>query len=503
MVCFAVALVAATASGGYARVESGSLALYCQMGNEASFRDALQFSRFERAQAILHWMRDLKSLPGTARREMGAEEMVRQAEDYAHEVTVLGADVAELRAAPESWRLPGKSAARRLEEAVRPWAEDPEAALDAFWTNPSSPVVRLAAHFEAPQPLGAVLRRPPLALTLEDGYAPRRAEECLIRPPGALPPEPARGSLGAVPVEVALHAPTASALLSAVSRVSLPATLGLGSSAYRRSSVLEPPRLGASPGGLAVDPVMRLMGIAPPLPSAYSWLGSGAVRPSATLVLPSARASLPVLSLEPGFDVVAPRPTLRLEGMESRDRLQGVSLPLGSLGPVRLVGGDLPLPLPSTRLFPAFRSTAIGSGSLEYHPTRGLGLVVRLDALTPPLGGEPFATGAGGADLRTQGAGVNVDYRLTDRLHLQGGYIYQQAQGLYSPSLATASSRALSRFDERAYPYVGIDYRVGRDAQWNVNLRLQNPFDSGQGSVSGSSAGLVEPSVTTEVRFRF
>lgn len=466
-----IALVLTGALTGLARALTSS-EIY--IPTDGTFRGAPALSRFERALLLTQRLSSVRVLnPELAR---------AQAHELSPELHALGFDADQLAAPPAQWRAIPPRAAWDDAEWGRPsthdWTLTRMRGVDAFWTDPTSPALRGAMAAEASG-------RPRIA-------PPRGDRPSLMRAWTPPPPEQ----------DFTLSSPAG--VLPADARIALGGGLGL-------DFAFTPHRRATDPGLPQVvdtgSPLAKLPATSITL-DALARIGlSGAEAPEATSLAkgPAVALQTPLLResrLPATVSGAAPQTNLapvpqerwRWSGGYQNRSLLGDTLPDNGL----FSNDDArPLLAPSA----ATSWTHLSANAGYRLPVRNMNLNLKLDEWTF---GDALAGGSGrgvGIDhLRVQDARLNLDFNVNQNLSLQGGYIYTRASG----ATAAGLDSSLSVTQDRAYPYLGVDYKISNDARWKVNIRFYNtPFDVTTTGAPRNGLNLNDPQVTTEVKVRF
>lgn len=441
---------------------------------DGTFRDVRSLSRFERAQLL------------TQRIAVVGDDNVgfmrAQARDLTPELQALGFDARLLAAAPSSWiALPARAAwdeAQWARPSTRAWTMQRVAGVHAFWTDLASPALRDAVSAEASGRPRIAPTRGDLPNLLDAWTPPAPHEDFLLSSPvHALPADVRVAHAGSLALDFAFspHTPTSAA--------KIPHVVDSGSP------------LAHLPASTTTLDALARVG----LPEASIATG---LRPAVPAVRLESRAATRMTVPARLFEalLVQPAPMLQGSGLsEWRTPLGASSTPRGLTAP------DVRPETASSRLgrmLPAPQASYASAGAGYRLPLRNLRLDLNLEEFR--YGNVTTAAGAtspGLARLQTQDASVNVGYSVNPDLTLNGGYIYTRSAGTssvgFDPQIASVTQ-------DRAYPYLGVDYKISNNARWKMNIRLYNtPLDLSTTGLPRNSLNLSDPQVTTEVKVRF
>jgi len=131
---------------------------------------------------------------------------------------------------------------------------------------------------------------------------------------------------------------------------------------------------------------------------------------------------------------------------------------------------------------PKGRVTNWGAGvNYRFDQLNGLGLHVgykqyvftRNSSLAPQFGGSENQV-----NLDMQGGLVGLEYPVSDRLAVKGGYAWTSIRGHYDPigiyrnfALDTNSTTFQTFNNAQSAPFVGMDYDVARNVSWNITAK--------------------------------
>lgn len=465
-----VALLLASALTGLASALTSS-DLY--VPTDGTFRDARALSRIERAMLLTQRLSTVGA---------DAPELARaQARDLSPELSALGFDASLLTAPPAEWRAIPPRVAWDDAEWGRPsthdWTLTRMRGVDAFWTDPTSPALRDAVAAETS---GRPRISPPRGdrpSFLSAWMPPPPEQDFTLSSPASVLPADARIALGgglSLDFAFAPHRPA--------SEFELPKVVDTGS-----------PMATLPASSTTLDALARV-GLSP------ADVGDG----SPLVSNPSLKLQTPILHAEtapaegkgaiPRASMSPPSPVrLTLDGGYENRSLLGETLPDGGL----FSSEDArPLLAPTTTT----RWTHLSANAGYRLPLRNVNLNLKLDEWTF---GEALTGGGRGLGLdhlRVQDARLNVNVNVNPNLSLQGGYIYTRSSGAAAASLESG----LNVIQDRAYPYLGVDYKISTDARWKVNIRFYNtPFDLSTTGQPRNGLNLNDPQVTTEVKVRF
>jgi hypothetical protein len=436
---------------------------------DGTFRDAAALSRFERAALLAQRIGSLNE------RSLALREVA----ELRPELEALGVDIERASPSPRDWKVSRLSAAWDDSQwgKAGDWSWSRMTAVDAFWTDPSSPSLRYSM---AAEPSG----RPRIA--------PPRPDRVNFM--AAWTPPAPRDDFTVSSIE---------SILPANQAIALNPSLGVdfAFSPHTAVAVAEPPSPGLTrlPAGVTTLEALARVGLPVPQVDVPGSAPSPVMEPEtpAALRTPMRLPRTPAAASTPS-------PAWRW-----RARYQSSGL---FTGPAT----DFYLATDPSRSFLTGHD-AIGAGSTWSHytagggyplPLRNLDVNVKFDEWT--FGG-PGLAGAPGANLRTfgldrarlQDARLNINYNVDPSLTLQGGYIYTRTSGLYAAGLDPSVTN-LNVTTDRAYPYLGVDYKISNDARWNLNIRFYNtPLDVTTSGPPKAPLNLSDPQVTTEFKVRF
>lgn len=391
------------------------------------------------------------------------------------ELAALGLSVDNTQAPVAEWRLPHSNPPSAARPAVQDWWRSRISSVNAFWTDPSSPAVRLAM-------VADVSGRPRIAPPRVDGVnflsdwtPPRPVDDFTVSSPAAVLPANQRIALHPSLGEVFAYAPHRRVHgdhMPLVGHDTYASLSTVHTMAKASASRIAAPRLDlpSMPRSPLLQPTAAQKSEASPLlsrsltsPSGWQW--SASYRTSS-------------LYMRTAVEPLASDST-------SRSFLTGHdALGAGTNWTHFAAVADYPISIRNFDVNVKFDEWTFGERSALYGNNSGRGL---------------------GLDrARLQDAGLNLNYSVDPSLSVHGGYIYTRTSGLYSAGL-DASAANLSVSEDRGYPYVGFDYKLSRDARWNVNIRFYNtPLDMGGGAnATRSPVNLTDPQVTTEFKVRF
>ena len=447
---------------------------------DGTFRDARDLSRHERAMLLTQRF--------SALGRTHAEFVRTQARELSSELTALGFDSTLLATPPAGWAtLPARTSWDDAEwgrTTRQDWTVTRMQGVDAFWTDLASPLLRDAIAAEA---------------TGQPRIAPPRSDRTHLLDPWS-PPSPEEDFTMSSPASV----------LPTNERIAFEGGLALD--------------FAFAPHGRALDAG---------LPAVVDADGPMALLPANSTTLDElARLGLPAPREQTERPVASPllnRVPLDLQ----TPRLQATAAPVVAepFAVGSWAGAPPPLPPPlhlySTWEYPLmlggissgeglfsddsrllFRAPPSGaythlSASAGYRlPVRSFRLDLKLDEWKL---GDPLSTAnthnLGLDRLRQQDARLDLDFRLDPKLSLQGGYIYTRASGTTNGGL---DSGGLNVTQDRAFPYLGVDYKLSNDTRWKVNIRFYNtPLDITTTGLPRNGLNLNDPQLTTEVKVRF
>lgn len=452
---------------------------------DGTFRDTVSLSRFERAALLAQRL--------SAASDLWSEFGRNESQALQPELQALGVDV---RGVAE--RGQAASTFKRW-SGLKPdvWSLNRMTAVDAFWTDPSSPVLTFATSVESSEGPRVAPPAPDRFNMLAEWKPPPPKDDFTVSSPdGVLPAnerialnprlamdfafsphlQEDRTPLPRVVVDDVSHSPL---LPSNVTTLESLARLGLPGGTHPDVPVIAPSPLLRGPS-MSSGP-LRLPQVA---------LADAAIE---SPLLSDARPSVPGWRLGGGFQSA------------------------GVLGTIPARTDSLFEPDFSTHSFLA-SGDLLGAGSAWSHYSVGAGYPiagerldfnVRFDEWTfgqpTALGGLAASGRTFGLDrLRLQDARLNLDFNIDPRLSLHGGYIYSHTSGLYGTGMDPAISN-ISVAGNTGYPYLGFDYKVSKNTRWNVNIRFYNtPLDFNNApSGPRNPLNVADPQVTTEVKVRF
>lgn len=486
VVAWVLTAVLMWASGARATSPPMVAAAYTLVPQDGTFRSGTSLSRYETAALI---SRRLYQAATLGRSQVAV--LRDQVQEYRLELAQMGVQVANLQEAAHAWRVTRQG--RSLQDLAswstdERWFADRMSEVDAFWTDPSSPLMRLAmvaddggrAALFPPRPISVDLlgawNRPPaendfILSSMADGLPRRRL----------------RGAL-------------------AVASLAVPGLSGTGAGSERMGNVtaMRLPTGFSSTTRSLTDPVDLPYAQPTPFTLPSPVVERVAERHASPLAVRSNLFGDTASAHWSATDLTFYR-DLRLNATYESSRL-GVrnNFPYG---PASLETGTASL-LSRDFLGASNQDFARYSTDVGYQlPTRGLHLNLKLDELSTHTALSPTSPNlrSSGLDLRLQNARLNLDYAVTPNLNLEGGYAYSRTTGQYVPGMSSTglSVPNVSLSDERAYPYLGFDYKVNKSTRLNLNVRFYNTLDFTNGSTRGPNLNFNDPSVTTEVKVTF
>jgi len=441
---------------------------------DGTFRSVNSLSRYERASLLSDWLDrgTYAQMSENALRKARAE-----LNDYRLELAQMGVVVENVDDAPGAWKVLRQGKALDAVGAVqRSWVEDRMTAVDVFWTNPSSPLMRMAYLSETSG--RPTLNRPRLLSIdfLTDWTRPRAEDDFLT----STLDQPMLASTN-------LYAPGLGLSPASMERMRRSSRLYPASSIamqthFRTHAGLDMPAVHPTPFGTATPPA-----IAMPTPRALN--------------IPSTMYR--DLAGRPTPDFTLYRDIKVSTQFDVRNGLQNT--PWTASAPSQLEAPPSSTMLSRDYLRATNEDFAQMSARLNYQlPHQNLRLNVRLDELSTRPGLSAGSLRPDPLDLRQQNARINLDYNVNPNFSVQGGYMYSRTTGRYATGLpgATLDLGNINLQDERGYPYLGFDYKVSKNTRWNLNVRFYNTLDIGNGA-RGPNLNLNDPAVTTEVKVTF